>query len=514
MTNLQIERAIISVWDKTGIVPLAKALRERGVEIYSTGGTFKALQEAGLEPQRIEALTQFPEILGGRVKTLHPMVFSGILADLHNPQHRENLESVGGRAFQLIIVNLYPFAETLRSGESDPQKLIEMIDIGGPSMLRAAAKNFKNVAMLCNPAQYREFLERLMKDELDLAYRESLARDVFIRTTTYDAEIANYFCRPTGQKLPEMLLSAHRRQQILRYGENPDQEAAIYAPVNNPDWSPFSKLQGKEISYNNYIDALAAYQVVRDYRETVCAIIKHTNPCGFGLGRDPLEAYQRAVKTDPVSYFGGIVALNRPVDTELAAELTQSFLECVIAPDFTAEALAILGRKKNLRLMQPNPAALDTGLDIKGYADGILVQTVQTPDEDSSLWQIVTQKEPDAADLEALKMGWKLIRHVKSNSILLVDQKGAVGVGAGQMSRVDSLKISLRKAREAGLAVQATLMISDAYFPFRDSIDLAAQHGIRGVIQPGGSIRDKEVIQACDEHGLFMVMTGKRVFKH
>ncbi len=514
ISSLNIRRAIISVWNKEGIIPLAQSLLKRGVEIFSTGGTYKRLAEAGIEVSKIEDLTHFPEILGGRVKTLHPSVFAGILADGNNPSHKRDLESVSVSEFQLVVVNLYPFAETYRSGEQSPEKIIEMIDIGGPSMLRAAAKNYKNVAVLSDPEQYERFQERLESNKIDVEYRRELARAVFMKSALYDSDILNYFSECGEEEMPQLLFGAYKKCNTLRYGENPDQRASLYAPVYNKKWGPFRKLQGKEISYNNYVDCLSAYRIVAGLEGAACVNIKHRNPCGFGVGETALDAYKRAVKTDPVSYFGGIVGVNCIVGEELAEEFTKSFLECIVAPGFTDDALKVLSRKKRLRLLIPNPSDLETSFDLRSYGKGILVQEIQNSLDNESSWDVVTERKPEAEQMIAARLGWHLVKAVKSNAIVLSDRDGAVGIGAGQMSRVDSLKIAIRKAKEAEISTQDSVMASDAFFPFRDSIDLAAEYGIAGIIQPGGSIRDKNVIAACNEHKLFMIFTGKRVFKH
>ena len=515
MKAFEIKRAIISVWDKKGIIPLARKLIKSGVEIYSTGGTFKILKENGVTVTKIEDLTGFSEIMNGRVKTLHPMIFAGILADQTNAGHRQDLEKVGAIGFQLVVVNLYPFAETFHAGDKTDSEIVEMIDIGGPSMLRAASKNFNSVTVLSDPTQYSEFMQRFDENRITEDYRCSLAGSVFIKTAAYDAEIAGFFSGK-NDRLPDFWLNHYRKRVELRYGENPDQSAALYSPESASESLPFIQLQGKELSYNNYVDCIAAYRVAAEFsaEKAVCANLKHTNPCGFGVADSALDAYRRAVKADPVSYYGGIVGLNWPVDAAVAGEFTKSFLECIVAPEFTPEAVDILKKRKNLRLLIPNTDYLDFSYDVQVYGKGLLVQEHQSAEEQEETWDQVTERKPDESFIAALKIGWHLVRHVKSNAIVLADENGSIGVGAGQMSRVDSMKIAIRKAEEAGLKIKNTIIASDAFFPFRDSIDLAAKYGIAGVIQPGGSIRDEEVIQACDEHGMFMLFTHKRVFRH
>jgi len=516
MNAFQIKRAVISVWDKTNILPLAKTLNRQGTEIFSTGGTFQALKAAGLAVKKIEDLTGFPEILGGRVKTLHPVVFAGLLADTTEESHRADLARVRVEPFQLVVVNLYPFRETYHAGNKSFEEIVEMIDIGGPGMLRAASKNFKNVVILSDPTQYEEFLQRLQKGELDLEYRQKLAAAVFLKTTAYDAEIAAFLSGAGEDKMPPVLVQAYSKHQNMRYGENPDQNAALYAPLNEPNWQPFQQLQGKEISYNNYVDCLAAYKCYSTFRTDAAAVVimKHTNPCGFAIGATPLAAYQRAVQTDPVSYFGGIVGVNREVDKEIAEEFTKSFLECIIAPSYSTEALEILSKRKNLRLLIPDAKALQFDLDMRAYGKGLLVQDQQAATDAESEWQTVTEQQADPALQPAIRMAWHVVKHVKSNAVVFCDANGTVGVGAGQMSRVDSAKIAIRKAGEAGLSLKGTVMASDAYFPFRDTVDQAAEAGAVGIIQPGGSIRDEQSVTACNEHKIFMIFTGKRVFKH
>jgi len=515
MNQFPIKRAVISVWDKTGIVPLAHLLTDHGVEIFSTGGTFRMLTENGINVKRIEDLTGFPEILGGRVKTLHPVVFAGLLADVRLAEHQNDLSRTGIEPFQLVIVNLYPFVETLQSGDKNDAEIIEMIDIGGPGMLRAASKNYANVVILSDPGQYAEFSEKYQAQTITPEYRRTLAQAVFLKTAAYDAEIAN-FLGGQDPDLPEIMVCPLRLQQALRYGENPDQRAGLYRPATTAGWEPFRQLQGKEISFNNYIDCLAAYKITATCPSDIptAVVIKHTNPCGFAVGQTALNAYRRAVLTDPVSYFGGIVGVNCPVDAALAEELVKSFLECIVAPEYTSSALTMLSKKKNLRLLVPNPANLAENLDIRGYGSGALVQTVQSSPDDESAWQVVTQVAPKTEHYPAMRLGWHLVKYVKSNAIVLCNAEGTLGVGAGQMSRIDSVRIAINKAHAAGLELKGAVMASDAFFPFADSVEEAARQGISGVIQPGGSIRDQDSIEACNRLGLFMLFTGKRVFKH
>jgi len=512
MKATSIQRAIISVWDKTNLLPVARSLDQKGVQIYSTGGTYRFLTEAGIPVTKISDLTNFPEILDGRVKTLHPAVFAGLLARRGLATHRLDLETMALCPFDLVIVNLYPFQQTLNT-TSDDEQIIEMIDVGGPSMIRAAAKNHLDVLVLSDPSQYDEFMTRFEQQDFDAAYRRSLAAAVFAKTAAYDAAIAGYLNQPDPTGLPNLIFQAFVKAETLRYGENPDQQAALYHPIADLTARPFRQLQGKEISYNNYVDCLAAFRIVDQLTPLACAIIKHTNPCGVGLGSSPCCAYLRAVQTDPVSYFGGIVAFNRPVDSETAYELNKSFLECIIAPEYETAALEILAKKKNVRLLIPVPEYLKFPTESRNYGRGLLAQTIQI-ETNPNLWQVISQKKPPQGITEILQMGWHIVHEVKSNAIVLTDHTGTIGIGAGQMARIDALKIALRKAEEAHLPVTGSFLFSDAFFPFRDSVDLAAQAGVAGLIQPGGSVRDQEVIEACDEHGLFMILTHQRVFKH
>ena len=516
MSNLKIKRAILSVFDKTGIVELAQKLDAQGVEIYSTGGTYRKLEEAGVKVMKISTLTGFPEIMNGRVKTLHPNVFGGILANKENPKHLEDLNSVSLTPFDLIVVNLYAFSEAYNNADSTEAQIIEMIDIGGPSMLRAAAKNFSSVAVLSDAKQYAEFIEKMDNDAIDFDYLKKLAGAVFVHTAKYDSEIAKFFTESKDENLDDFMFTNFEKLENLRYGENPDQKAAIYKPIGIENWQPFEQLHGKQISYNNYIDCIAAYNIVQDMQsdEPLVANIKHTNPCGVGIGATAKDAFVRAVAVDPTSYYGGIVCSNRPVDEDFALELKKSFLECIIAPSYTEEAIEILRKKKNLRLLVPNEEILKTQLMMREYGNGLLVQEVQDTTFDLGKCQVVTETQPSDDYQKALTIGWNIVRNVKSNAIVLADKTGAIGVGAGQMSRVDSMKIAIRKAKEAGLDIENTIIASDAFFPFRDSIDVAAEYKIAGVIQPGGSVRDDEVIEACNENKMFMMFTGQRVFKH
>ncbi len=516
MNNLKIKRAILSVFNKEGIISLAKALEKQNVEIYSTGGTLKKLKEDGIEVKSISSLIDFPEIMGGRVKTLHPKIFAGILADKKNEEHLNDLSSVSISPFDLVVVNLYDFSKVYKSANSTENEIVEMIDIGGPSMLRAAAKNFNSVTVLTDPTQYLEFIQKLENNEIDLSYRKNLAGQVFQHTTKYDAEIAGFFAGNKDADLPELYFQGYEKSKTLPYGENPDQKAAIYKPLSKDNWEPFQQLHGKKISYNNYVDCLAAYKIIQDleFDEPVVANIKHTNPCGVGVGKTAKEAYLRAVKADSTSYFGGIVCTNKPVNLEFAEELKKSFLECIIAPSYKDESLKVLQKKKNIRLLIANENTLNSDYVVKNYGSGLLIQEMQKFNNEYLQWKLVTETQPSKELKKAMNLGWNIVKNVKSNAIVLADSTGVVGIGAGQMSRVDALKIAIRKAQEAGLTIANCVLASDAFFPFRDSIDLASEYNISGVIQPGGSIKDNEVINACNEHKIFMMFTGRRVFNH
>jgi len=515
MSDFRIERAIISVWNKDGIEELAEILQESDVDIFSTGGTARKLQENGIEVTLISDITKYPEILNGRVKSLHPDIYGGLLADPDNKDHQADLEKVDIDPIQLVIGNLYPFSEVFEDEDKNENEILEMIDIGGPSMLRASAKNYQNVAVISDPSQYDTFINRFKNDKIDRDYRKKLAQKAFKKTLQYDQNITKYFSDLLGED--NYVGGVYNKVHDLRYGENPDQEAGFYSPDSKGEWVPFQQLAGKELSYNNYRDCRAAYEIIKDMQieEPACALIKHMNPCGFGIGKDLKAAYSRAVATDPKSYFGGIVSVNRKVTGELAQEITESFLECVIAPGYEEEALEVFKEKEKLRLLIPDEEGLDVDKKMVKYGKGLLIQDAQKIDrKEEEDWEIVTDNKNTGDYIKSLLIGWHLVKNVKSNAIVLADDTGAVGVGAGQMSRVDALKIAIRKAEEAGLKIEDAIMASDAFFPFRDSIDLANEYGISGVIQPGGSIRDDQVVEACDEFDMFMIFTGKRVFKH
>ena len=510
---------LISVYDKTGVEHLAKAFVERGAEIYSTGGTARYLREHDLPVTDVSEVTGFPEILDGRVKTLHPRIFGGVLANRNVAAHSASLEEHSMKPVAAVVVNFYPFRATLQKQDVTFEEIIENIDIGGPSMLRAAAKNHDSVLPICSQEQYKLVMEALENDSLD-SLRVPFARAAFTYTMHYDQTIAAFFHEQSHTRdaleLPKLWTVNFNQTKTLRYGENPHQKAAFYELLENePLRLEQRQLQGKALSYNNLMDLDAAVRIIGEFDGTACVIIKHSNPCGFAFGSSPLEAYRRAVTTDPVSYFGGIVAFNVSVDKATAEALTESFLECIVAPGFEEEAKAIFKTKKNLRILRLHPEELsDKGYEVRPALTGYLWQERDPRIGDLASAHIATEREPSKQEWEALRLGWRLVKHTKSNAIVFTDHQQALGVGAGQMSRVDSVKIAVRKAGEATLSLEGAAMASDAFFPFPDALEEAADAGIRAVIQPGGSMRDELVIEAANKLGVAMVLTGKRHFKH
>lgn len=515
-----VKRALISVSDKTGIVDLAKELVALGAEILSTGGTAKALRDAGVTATDVSAYTGSPEILEGRVKTLHPKIHGGLLGRRRVPSHVAQMEQHGIGAIDLVVVNLYPFEATIAKPNCSLEEAIEHIDIGGPSMLRSAAKNHEDVLVVVDPKDYGRVLDALKTGgEVPLPLRRELAMKVFQHTARYDSLIAEYLEQQVqgGEaKFPAVLSLQFERVETLRYGENPHQQGAFYRDVNTrePSVSRAQVLHGKAMSYNNYLDANSALELVKEFTETAVVIIKHNNPCGVALGATPVDAYVKARETDPVSAFGGVIAFNRPVDLPAAKEITSTFVEVVVAPGYTADALAELKRKKDLRLLDVGPLNVGAreGFDLKKLVGGLIVQDRDLGAlTDLKSLQVPTQRKPTNDEYAACAFAWKVCKHVKSNAIVYARPGQTVGIGAGQMSRVDSVKLAGMKAV---LPVKGCVMASDAFFPFRDGIDAAAQAGITAVIQPGGSIRDQEVIKAADEHQMAMILTGMRHFRH
>jgi phosphoribosylaminoimidazolecarboxamide formyltransferase / IMP cyclohydrolase len=518
----KIHRAIISVSDKEGISNFAKGLREFDIEILSTGGTAKRLRDGGIDVTDISEFTGSPEILDGRVKTLHPKLYGGILAMRDNESHLKQIKENGIEPIDLVVVNLYPFEDVIKKEDVDLSEAIENIDIGGPTLLRAAAKNYKFVTIVTNPEDYKDLLKELKKNKGAVSPETNfrLAVRAFSYVARYDAAISNYLgaLEKEGErnKFPATITLHLQKKMKLRYGENPHQEGAFYTFPDfiDPCISNSVQLQGKELSLNNIYDTDAALEAVKDFSETACVVVKHNNPCGVAIDENVEGAFLKAKACDPVSAFGGIVAFNREVDEVTASELANMFLEVVIAPGYSEKALEVLSSKGNLRVMKTPPLNNSTkpALDFKKVVGGALIQDRDTGvNDDFKDMKIETNRQPTDEELEDLKFAWKVCKHVKSNAIVFARGGQTVGIGAGQMSRVDSVKIATFKAM---LPTNGAVMASDAFFPFRDGIDEAAKAGITAVVQPGGSIRDKEIITAADEHGMAMVFTGVRHFKH
>lgn len=515
---MAIKRALISVSNKTGIVEFARQLAEAGVKIISTGGTASLLKDKGVPVIGISEVTGFPEILDGRVKTLHPAVHSGLLAVRNDEKHEQSLKDLGLGYIDLVVVNLYPFTETISKENVAYKAAIENIDIGGPAMLRSAAKNHAFVTVVVDAADYGKVIEEIQKDQdTTLITRKQLAAKVFRHTAAYDALIAEYLTDQAGEKFPEKLTVTFEKVQDLRYGENPHQQAAFYRkPLSrSSNLANADQIHGKELSYNNIQDANAALQLLKEFREPAVVAVKHMNPCGAGIGTTILEAYRKAYEADPTSIFGGIVAANRAIDGETAKLLHEIFLEIVIAPEYTQEALDILTQKKNIRLLslgafdsrnaEPARRILTT---VEG---GTLVQDSDIYGLSESDLKVVTDREPTVAEMKQLLFAWKVVKHVKSNAIVLARDDMTIGVGAGQMNRVGSARIAIE---QAGAKARGSVLASDAFFPMGDTLELAAKAGIIAVIQPGGSIKDEESIRVANEHGIAMIMTGVRHFKH
>jgi phosphoribosylaminoimidazolecarboxamide formyltransferase/IMP cyclohydrolase len=524
----RVTRALISVSDKTGLTEFARGLAGHGVELVSTGGTAKALKDTGLAVMDVSDLTGFPEMMDGRVKTLHPKVHGGLLAIRDNRQHTAAMAEHGIRPIDLLVVNLYPFEATVAQG-ADYDACIENIDIGGPAMIRAAAKNHADVAVVVEPQDYAALLSELSQHggATTLALRKKLAAKAYARTASYDAAISNWFAKTLGDPAPAYRAFGGKLAEALRYGENPHQSAAFYrSPDKRFGVATARQAQGKQLSYNNINDTDAAYECVAEFdpgRGAACAIIKHANPCGVAEGASLVEAYRKALACDATSAFGGIVALNRTLDADAARAITEIFTEVIIAPDATDEAIGIVAAKKNLRLLLagglPDPRA--PGLTVKSVAGGLLVQSRDNATVDEMQLRTVTKRAPTAGELDDLRFAFRVAKHVKSNTIVYAKDRATVGIGAGQMSRVDSARIAARKAedaaRELGLKEPLTrgaVVASDAFFPFADGLLVAIEAGATAVIQPGGSVRDDEVIKAADDHGVAMVFTGTRHFRH
>lgn len=512
-----IKRALISVSDKTGIVDLAKALAMQGVEIISTGGTAKALEESGIKVIGISEITGYPECLDGRVKTLHPNIHGGLLAIRDKAEHMNKLRELGIETIDMVVVNLYPFRKTIEKEGVELSEAIENIDIGGPSMLRAAAKNYKYVTVVVNPEDYEKVLEEIkINGDTTEATRFELAAKVFSHTASYDTLIGNYLWEEAGlPKYPETVTMTFEKVQELRYGENPHQAAAYYKEMKQVSGSITSAVQlhGKELSFNNISDTNAALETLKEFGGPAVVAVKHANPCGVGVGSSIYEAYTRAYEADPVSIFGGIVALNREVDEKTAMEISKIFLEIVIAPSYTEEALNIIKGKKNIRIMQLDDICRKsvTDIDIKKVSGGLLIQDTDWQDFDMSDIRYVTDKKPTEKEMQDLLFAWKVVKHVKSNAIVVARDGMTLGIGPGQTNRIWSANMSLERSGEKA---RGAVIASDAYFPFGDVVESAAKAGISAIIQPGGSIRDQESIDECNKNGIAMIFTGMRHFKH
>ncbi|MGC2238277.1 MAG: bifunctional phosphoribosylaminoimidazolecarboxamide formyltransferase/IMP cyclohydrolase [Pyrinomonadaceae bacterium] len=556
----KIKRALISVSDKTGINEFAKELKNFGVEIISTGGTAKSLRDNGIDVTEVSEITGFPEMMDGRVKTLHPKIHGAFLALRDNASHVEAMKTHSIEPIDMVVVNLYPFEQTVANEDVLLEEAVENIDIGGPAMIRSASKNWRDVAVITDARLYENVLREMKKNggSLCLETRQRFAALAYTRTASYDLAISSYLARQLSNEDLELLeplnplgnlifiesedfggnasVDEHAKNiedtrsltvafppftsielskiNDLRYGENPHQKAALYETSGTDGIARAEQLYGKEMSFNNYVDAEAAWNLVCDFEARACAIIKHTNPSGVGCGASNEEAYRRALATDPVSAFGGIVAFNRTVDAEVANSVNEIFTEVVIAPDFAGEALEIFKKKKNLRVLRVQKTENQPSLEYKQISGGFLVQDRDILKITGEDLKIVSEKQPSEEEIRALLFAWKVCKHVKSNAIVFADENQTVGVGAGQMNRVDSVRIAAVRAERFGLPLKNSVLASDAFFPFRDNIDEAAKFGISAVIQPGGSVKDEEVIQAANEHGLAMVFTGARHFKH
>ncbi|WP_410536954.1 bifunctional phosphoribosylaminoimidazolecarboxamide formyltransferase/IMP cyclohydrolase [Streptomyces sp. KL2] len=515
-TRRPVRRALVSVYDKTGLEELARGLDAAGVKLVSTGSTAARIAAAGVEVTRVEELTGFPECLDGRVKTLHPRVHAGILADLRLEDHRRQLDELDVEPFDLVVVNLYPFRETVASGAS-PDECVEQIDIGGPSMVRAAAKNHPSVAVVVNPGRYGEVLEAVAGGGFDLAARRRLAAEAFAHTAAYDVAVASWFAddyAPADDSgFPEFLGTAYRRSNVLRYGENPHQAAALYSDGTG-GLADAEQLHGKEMSYNNYTDTEAARRAAHDHTEPCVAIIKHANPCGIAVGADVAEAHRKAHACDPLSAFGGVIAVNRPVSVAMAEQVAEIFTEVIVAPDYEDGAVEVLARKKNIRVLRC-PEAPAARLEHKPVDGGALLQVadrLQADGDDPAAWTLATGEALDAAELAELAFAWRACRAVKSNAILLARDGATVGVGMGQVNRVDSAKLAVQRAGEE--RARGSYAASDAFFPFPDGFQVLADAGVRAVVQPGGSVRDEQVVEAAKAAGVTMYFTGTRHFFH
>ncbi|MBI4827438.1 MAG: bifunctional phosphoribosylaminoimidazolecarboxamide formyltransferase/IMP cyclohydrolase [Nitrospinae bacterium] len=512
-----MKRVLLSVSDKTGLVEFARGLAEFGAHLLSTGGTARALREAGLDIVDVSEFTGFPEMLDGRVKTLHPKVHGGILGRRDLPSHREQMVVHGIEPIDMVVVNLYPFEKTIANPNASLEDAIENIDIGGPAMIRSAAKNHADVAVVVDPADYPALLDELKSGggKLSPETRRQLAAKAYAHTAWYDGRIADYLSNKFGvaEKFPDRKIIQLERAQSMRYGENPHQAAAFYRLVGEGSGgiATAHQLQGKELSFNNIVDMAAAYELACEFGEPCVAIIKHTNPCGVAVDNFLLDAYVTARDCDPVSAFGGVIAINRVLDETAAKEIAKLFVEVVVAPGFDEGAKAAFALKKNVRLIESPLLKITGGLTAKFVPGGALLQDQDALTLDEKLLKVVSKRQPTGEEMKAMRFAWTVAKHVKSNAIVYADSRSTIGVGAGQMSRVDSARVAVEKATRP---VAGSVMASDAFFPFRDGIDAAGKVGVRAVIQPGGSVRDEEVIAAADEYGMAMVFTGVRHFRH
>jgi phosphoribosylaminoimidazolecarboxamide formyltransferase/IMP cyclohydrolase len=510
-----MRRALLSVSDKSGLIEFARGLHGLGWELLSTGGTARALRDADVPVRDVSEVTEFPEMLDGRVKTLHPAVHGGLLARRDVAEHMTAIAEHGIEPIDLVAVNLYPFRETAARAGVAPEEVIEQIDIGGPSMLRSAAKNFAAVTTVVDPADYPRVLTLLQGGADDEPFRRELAGKVFEHTAAYDAAIAAWFAAQRGEQFPERLTLSLEKAQSLRYGENPGQAAAFYVERKGAGLAGLAQKGGKELSFNNLLDLEGALLATEPFgAEVCCAIIKHTTPCGLATGTSALDAYRKALACDPVSAFGSVIAFTTPVDDAAAEAVSSLFVECVVAPAFSAGALDILGRKKNLRVLEGTARWPAGALDYKRVRGGVLAQQRPPASIDDSSWTVVSARRPTGEEHRDLLFAWRAVASVKSNAIVLARDGATIGIGAGQMSRVDAAFLAVYKAGLAGHSTAGAALGSDAFFPFRDGVDQAAEAGVKAIVQPGGSVRDPEVIAAADEHGIAMVFTGVRLFRH
>jgi phosphoribosylaminoimidazolecarboxamide formyltransferase / IMP cyclohydrolase len=507
--------ALLSVTDKTGLTDFARGLADLGWELLSTGGTASLLRDAGLTVREVSEETGLAEMLDGRVKTLHPAIHGGILARRDDPAHMQQVAKAGFRPIDLVAVNLYAFAAAAATAGIAAEDVIERIDIGGPALLRSAAKNFAHVLPVVDPSDYPTILAALRAGPVEGTLRRRLAEKVFAHTAGYDAAVATWFAGQNSDEFPTRLTLAFERAQALRYGENPDQRAAYYVEHAGAGLAALRQIGGKELSFNNLLDLDGAMLAAEPFvAETCCAIIKHTTPCGLAVGATAAEAYRKALATDPASAFGSVIAFTTIVDDEAAAAVAPLFVECIVAPAFSDGAIELLGRKRNLRILVGRAPWTAKALDFKRVRGGVLVQDRAATPSVSGEWRVATKRTPTDVEHRDLAFAWRVVGSVKSNAIVLAKDGATIGIGAGQMSRVDSAFLAGHKARAAGLDPNGAVLASDAYFPFRDGIDQAAAAGVRAIVQPGGSVRDDEVVAAADEHGMAMVFTGRRLFRH